>query len=134
LGRSAPEIKREISLHAIAVEQRRAVEGVEKLAFGPKFGLQRGSVRDSALTIKKLVVGAPGFEPRPPAPIYPPYPSGPSTLRERQSRSVHFLVRSSSDFNNSAWDKSVGSQAHSDIASPWPVLGHSLTWGGAYDM
>ena len=45
LGHSAPEITREIYLHAIPEEQRRAVESVERLVFwtqiGPKFDLQR---------------------------------------------------------------------------------------------
>ena len=36
LGHSAPEITREIYLHAIPEEQRRAVENVERLVFGPK--------------------------------------------------------------------------------------------------
>ena len=36
LGHSAPEITREIYLHAIPEEQRRTVESVERLAFGPK--------------------------------------------------------------------------------------------------
>jgi integrase len=35
LGNSAPEITREIYLHAIPEEQRRAVESVERLVFGP---------------------------------------------------------------------------------------------------
>jgi integrase len=37
LGHSTPEITREIHLHAIPEEQRRAVESVEKLVFGPKW-------------------------------------------------------------------------------------------------
>jgi integrase len=53
LGHSAPEITREIYLHAIPEEQRRAVESVERLVFGPKFGLPRRSVRYSSLKIKK---------------------------------------------------------------------------------
>jgi hypothetical protein len=36
LGHSAPEITREIYLHAIPDEQRRAVESVERLVLGPK--------------------------------------------------------------------------------------------------
>lgn len=36
LGHSAPEITREIYLHAIPEEQCRAVESVERLVFGPK--------------------------------------------------------------------------------------------------
>lgn len=36
LGHSAPEITREIYLHAIPEEQRRAIEGVERLVFGPQ--------------------------------------------------------------------------------------------------
>jgi integrase len=37
LGHSAPEITREIYLHAIPEEQRRAVESIERLVFGPKW-------------------------------------------------------------------------------------------------
>ena len=37
LGHTAPEITREIYLHAIPKEQRGAIEGVERLVFGPKF-------------------------------------------------------------------------------------------------
>jgi integrase len=37
LGHSTPEIAREIYLHAVPEEQRRAVEGVERLVFGPKW-------------------------------------------------------------------------------------------------
>ena len=37
LGHSAPEITREVYLHAIPEEQRRAVCNVEKLIFGPKW-------------------------------------------------------------------------------------------------
>jgi integrase len=37
LGHSSPEITREIYLHAIPEEQRRAVESVERLVFGPKW-------------------------------------------------------------------------------------------------
>jgi integrase len=36
LGHSTPDIAREIYLHAIPEEQRRAVESVERLVFGPK--------------------------------------------------------------------------------------------------
>jgi integrase len=36
LGHSAPEITRELYLHAIPEEQRRAVESVERLVLGPK--------------------------------------------------------------------------------------------------
>lgn len=36
LGHSTPEITREIYLHAVPEEQRRAVESVERLVFGPK--------------------------------------------------------------------------------------------------
>src|SRR5712692_4932422 len=36
LGHSTPDITREIYLHAIPEEQRRAVESVERLVFGPK--------------------------------------------------------------------------------------------------
>ncbi|MFI5058829.1 MAG: tyrosine-type recombinase/integrase [Candidatus Acidiferrales bacterium] len=38
LGHSTPEITREIYLHAIPEEQRRAVESVERLVFRPKSG------------------------------------------------------------------------------------------------
>jgi len=37
LGHSTPDITREIYLHAIPEEQRRAVESVERLVFGPKW-------------------------------------------------------------------------------------------------
>jgi len=37
LGHSTPEITREIYLHAIPEEQRRAVESVERLVFGPQW-------------------------------------------------------------------------------------------------
>ena len=37
LGHSTPEITREIYLHGIPEEQRRAVESVEELVFGPKW-------------------------------------------------------------------------------------------------
>jgi hypothetical protein len=37
LGHSSPEITRDIYLHAIPEEQRRAVESVERLVFGPKW-------------------------------------------------------------------------------------------------
>jgi integrase len=37
LGHSTPDITREIYLHAIPEEQRRAVESVERLLFGPKW-------------------------------------------------------------------------------------------------
>ncbi len=53
LGHSTPEITRDIYLHAIQEEQRRAVENVERLVFGPKFGLRRKYVRNSSLKIKK---------------------------------------------------------------------------------
>jgi integrase len=36
LGHSSPEITREIYLHAIPEELRRAVESVERLVLGPK--------------------------------------------------------------------------------------------------
>jgi integrase len=36
LGHSTPKITREIYLHAIPEEQRRVVESVERLVFGPK--------------------------------------------------------------------------------------------------
>ncbi|MGA2370629.1 MAG: hypothetical protein ACLPPV_22225 [Candidatus Korobacteraceae bacterium] len=37
LGHSAPEITREVYLHAIPEELRRAVCNVERLIFGPKW-------------------------------------------------------------------------------------------------
>lgn len=48
LGHSAPEITREIYLHAIPEEQRRAVESVERLVFGPK--LDSSSVSNAAVS------------------------------------------------------------------------------------
>ena len=36
LGNSTPDLTREIYLHAIPEEQRRAVESVARLVFGPK--------------------------------------------------------------------------------------------------
>ena len=36
-GHATPEVTREIYLHAIPEDQRRAVENVEKLLFGPKW-------------------------------------------------------------------------------------------------
>ena len=37
ISHSTPEITREVYLHAIPEEQRRAVESVERLVFGPKW-------------------------------------------------------------------------------------------------
>jgi hypothetical protein len=37
LGHASSEVTRQINLHAIPAEQRRAVEGVEKLLIGPKW-------------------------------------------------------------------------------------------------
>ncbi len=37
LGHASPEVTRQIYLHAIPEEQRRAVEKVEKLLIGPKW-------------------------------------------------------------------------------------------------
>ena len=48
LGHSTPEITREIYLHAIPGEQRRAVESVERLVLGPK--LDPSSVSDAAVS------------------------------------------------------------------------------------
>ncbi len=48
LGNSAPEITRELYLHAVPEEQRRAVESVERLALGPK--LDPSSVSDAAVS------------------------------------------------------------------------------------
>jgi integrase len=48
LGHSAPEITREIYLHAVPEEQRRAVESVERLVLGPK--LDPSSVSDAAVS------------------------------------------------------------------------------------
>jgi integrase len=48
LGHSTPEVTREIYLQAIPEEQRRAVESVERLVFGPKldpFGFPTQAVR-----------------------------------------------------------------------------------------
>ena len=43
-----PEITREIYLHAIPEEQRRAVESVEKLVFGPQWTQVQESEEDDA--------------------------------------------------------------------------------------
>jgi hypothetical protein len=48
LGHSTPEITREIYLHAIPEEQRRAVESVEKLVFGPQWTQVQESEEDDA--------------------------------------------------------------------------------------
>jgi len=56
LGHSAPEITREIYLHAIPEEERRAVESVERLLFGPNWTQVRSpalSIRNSSLKIKE---------------------------------------------------------------------------------
>ena len=67
LGHSTPEITREIYLHAIPEGQRRAVESVEGLVFGPKWTQVRVPTPDhgnkSELKNWELVVGARGFEP-----------------------------------------------------------------------
>ena len=47
IGHSTPEITREICLHAIPEERRRAVESVEKLVFGFKRDPSSGSGADS---------------------------------------------------------------------------------------
>src|SRR6516165_4545878 len=51
LGHSTPEITREIYLHAIPEEQRRAVESVEKLVFGPKWTQVQSSTQATAETV-----------------------------------------------------------------------------------
>src|SRR4029077_2550597 len=51
LGHSAPEITREIYLHAIPEEQRRAVESVERLVFGPKLDPSLGSSAEMSETV-----------------------------------------------------------------------------------
>jgi integrase len=45
LGHASSEITRQIYLHAITAEQRRAVEGVEKLLIGPKWTQVTGVVQ-----------------------------------------------------------------------------------------
>src|SRR5882724_13527412 len=62
VGHSTPEITREIYSHAILEEQRRAVECVERLVLGPKFGFRRSSIKRNSLRIKKYLVGAWRFE------------------------------------------------------------------------
>ena len=46
LGHASPEVTRQIYLHAIPAEQRRAVEGVEKLLIGPKWTQIAGVVQN----------------------------------------------------------------------------------------
>ncbi len=57
LGHSTPDITREIYLHAIPEEQRRAVESVERLVFGPPMdpssAFDASSVKQSELKTKK---------------------------------------------------------------------------------
>ena len=48
LGHSTPEITREIYLHAVPEEQRRAVESVERLVFGPKWTQVRPSTQQAS--------------------------------------------------------------------------------------
>lgn len=43
LGHSTPETMREVYLHAIPEEQRRAAESVERLVFGPKLDTNSAS-------------------------------------------------------------------------------------------
>jgi hypothetical protein len=57
-----------------------------------------------------------------------------SYLCEPPSQHAYVRTRLPSEFNKTAWDKSGGSEAHSDITSPWFVFDHSLAWGEAYDM
>ena len=71
LGHSTPEITREIYLHAIPEEQRRAVESVERLVFRPKWTqvqapTQTAPARVNELKKQELLVGAIGFEPTTP--------------------------------------------------------------------
>jgi integrase len=51
LGHSAPEITREIYLHAIPEEQRRAVESVERLVLGPKLDPSSASNAEVSATV-----------------------------------------------------------------------------------
>jgi integrase len=51
LGHSTPEITREIYLHAIPEEQRRAVESVERLVFGPKWTQVQTPMRQTSTTV-----------------------------------------------------------------------------------
>jgi hypothetical protein len=46
LGDASSEVTRQIYLHAIPAEQRRAVEGVEKLLIGPKWTQIAGVVQN----------------------------------------------------------------------------------------
>jgi len=48
LGHSTPDITREIYLHAIPEEQRRAVDSVEKLVLGPKWTQVRASAQTTS--------------------------------------------------------------------------------------
>jgi len=51
LGHSTPEITREIYLHAIPEEQRRAVESVERLVFGPKWTQVRAPAQPASARV-----------------------------------------------------------------------------------
>ena len=51
LGHSTPEITREIYLHAIPEEQRRAVESVARLVFGPKLDANSFSNASGSQTV-----------------------------------------------------------------------------------
>ncbi len=51
LGHSTPEITREIYLHAIPEEQRRAVESVERLVFGPKWTQVQAPARPASARV-----------------------------------------------------------------------------------
>ena len=51
LGHSTPEITREIYLHAIPEEQRRAVESVERLVFGPKWTQVQASTQTASTRV-----------------------------------------------------------------------------------
>ncbi|HEV2314642.1 MAG TPA: tyrosine-type recombinase/integrase [Candidatus Acidoferrales bacterium] len=51
LGHSTPDITREIYLHAIPEEQRRAVESVERLLFGPKWTQVQAPARPASAKV-----------------------------------------------------------------------------------
>ncbi len=48
LGHATPEITREVYLHGVPEEQRRAVENVERLVFGPKWTQVRSAAESAA--------------------------------------------------------------------------------------
>jgi hypothetical protein len=102
LGHTIPEITREIYLLAIPKEQRRAIEGVERLVFGPTFlthllEVDKGQTRRS--TRMRSVVPHPvekkAFQ------CGEPY-LGTSNLRSYASNVVRVLPYSTKSFTNVA--------------------------------